>query len=131
MPTWLRFVLAIVVVAHGMGHILFFVSLAGLADWGQASESWLLGSGWLAKGLGSLIWLGAMAGFLAAAYGVYQEAVWWRTVLLVSTAVSTVGLILFWARPVSSPTLSALVFNLLALASLLLFQWPPLVRAGG
>ena len=131
MSTFLRIVLAIVVGAHGIGHILFFVPLLGVADWGQATQSWLLADGWLAKGLGGLIWLAATLGFAAAAFGIFQEMAWWRTVAIVSAAVSALGLILFWANPVSSPTFSALVFNLLVLGSLLLFHWPPVAQASG
>jgi hypothetical protein len=129
MSTWIRPLLALVVAAHGIGHLLFLLSLLGLADWGQATRSWLLGETWLAKGLGALLWLVATAGFIAVAIGFFGEDTWWRPLALVAAAVSAVGVLLFWASPVSSPALSALVFDLLLVASLLVFNWPPVTQA--
>lgn len=131
MSNWLRLVLAVVVGAHGVGHVLFLVPLLGIAGWGQPTRSWLLGSGGLAKGVGSIVWLLAVVGFTAVAIGFFKMADWWRTVAIVATAVSTLGLILFWVTPVSSPILSALVFNLAVLGALLVFHWPPAAQLTG
>jgi hypothetical protein len=128
MSTWIRPLLALVVGAHGIGHLLFLFSLLGLADWGQTTRSWLLGEAWLAKGLGALLWLVATAGFIAVAVGIFGEDTWWRPLALVAAAVSAVGLLIFWASPVSSPALSALVFDLLLVAALLVFNWPPVTQ---
>ena len=128
MSNWLRIVLAIVVGAHGIGHILFLMPLISNTNWGQAAQSWLLGDGGLAKVVGILIWLVALVGFLAAAFGMFQETDWWQMAAIVSASVSTVGLVLFWTRPSTSPAISALIFNLLVLAALLIFHWPPVVQ---
>jgi hypothetical protein len=131
MSNWIRLILTIVVGAHGLGHVLFLVPLLGIADWGQPAQSWLLGGGWLSKGLGSLIWLAAVVGFTAVAIGLFNMTEWWRTVAIVAAAVSTVGLLLFWTNPVGSPVLSALVFNLVMLGALLIFHWPPVAQPTG
>ena len=131
MTNWLRLVLALVVGAHGLGHILFLVPLLGVADWGQSTHSWLLGDGWLAKGLGSVVWLVALVGFAAVTIGLFQLTSWWRTVAIGAAVVSTLGLLLFWSAPASSPVISALVFNLLVLGSLLILHWPPLTQPTG
>ena len=128
MSNWLRFILTVVVGAHGLGHILFLVPLLGVADWGQPTRSWLLGDGWLARGVGSLFWLVAIVGFTAVAIGLINETDWWQTVAIGAAAVSSLGLILFWVNPVNSPILSALVFNLLVLSALLIFRWPPIAQ---
>lgn len=130
MSNWLRVVLAILVGAHGIGHILFLMPLVSSTSWGQAAQSWLLGDGGLAKGVGVLIWLVALVGFLVAAFGIFRETDWWQTAAVVSTAVSTLGLILFWSKPVTSPAISALVFNLIILVSLLVFHWPAAQASG-
>ena len=124
MANWLRLILALVIGAHGIGHSLFLVSLLGVADWGQSTRSWLLGDGWLAKVPGGLIWLTVIIGFVAVAVGFLNGSEWWRPLAIISAIVSSLGLLLFWATPVNSPTLSALVFNLLVLGSLLVFNWP-------
>lgn len=125
MSNWLRIVLAIVVGAHGIGHILFLMPLISSTTWGQSAQSWLLGDGGLAKIAGSLIWLVSLVGFLAAAFGIFSETDWWQMAAIVSAAVSTVGLVLFWSKPATAPAISALIFNLLVLVSLLVFHWPP------
>lgn len=125
MSNWLRIVLAVAVAAHGIGHILFLMPLVSSTAWGQSAQSWLLGDGGLAKGLGALIWLVALVGFVAAAFGIFRETDWWQMAAIMSAVVSTVGLILFWTRPTTSPAVSALVFNLLILISLLVVRWPP------
>ena len=125
MANWLRMVLALVVGAHGLGHVLFLVSLLGVADWGQSAHSWLLGDGWLAKGLGSVIWIVVMVVLTAVAIGLFQSTNWWRMMAVGAAAVSSLGLLLFWAVPATSPATSALVFNLLVLGSLLVWHWPP------
>lgn len=129
MTGWLRIVLALVVGAHGIGHILFLVPLWGGTDWGQSTQSWLLGEGSAARWVGTLIWVAALLGFGAVAAGIVDNSEWWRTVAVVSSLVSIVGLILFWSSPVSSPAVSALVFNLVVMGSLLVLHWPPAATA--
>jgi hypothetical protein len=131
MSTLARLILAIVIGAHGLGHILFLVPLLGRADWGQPAQSWLWGRGGLAKGVGSLIWLVAILGLAAAAVGLFQMTDWWRAVAIVAALVSTAGLLLFWVSPPGSPVVSALVLNLLVLAALVIFHWPSVTEPAG
>jgi hypothetical protein len=130
MSNLLRIALAIVVGAHGIGHILFLVPLLGIADWGQSPQSWLLGVGWPARIIGSLIWIAATAGFVAVAVGLFGETTWWRPLAIVAAIVSLVGLILFGGSPTASPVFFALLFNAIVIASLWLFNWPPVAIAG-
>jgi hypothetical protein len=130
MSTFMRMILTLVIAAHGLGHVLFLAPLLGFANWGQAAQSWLIGTGGLAKGLGALIWLAAIAGFAAAAVGLFVSAEWWRPVAIAAALVSSAGLALFWRNPPGSPVISALVFNLLLLAALLIFHWPVTDPAG-
>lgn len=131
MAGWLRIVLALAVGAHGVGHVLFLVPLWSNSDWGQSTRSWLLGDGVLAKSAGSLVWIVALLGFIAVGIGLYAGSEWWRTVAIVSALVSVLGLILFWSSPATSPALSALVFNLVVMGSLLVLHWPPQTTTAG
>jgi hypothetical protein len=85
----------------------------------------------LAKWLGIVIWLVAIVGFTAVTIGLFQLTSWWRTAAIVAAAVSSLGLLLFWAVPASSPVVSALAFNLLVLGTLLIFHWPPVTQPTG
>jgi hypothetical protein len=124
MSNILRIALAIIIGAHGIGHILFLVPLLGIADWGQSTQSWLLGAGWLARLIGVLIWLAATAGFVTVAVGVLGETEWWRLLAIVSAIISLAGLLLFWATPTTSSPFFAMVFNVIVIVSLLLLDWP-------
>jgi hypothetical protein len=128
-----RILISIVVAAHGIGHVLFLVSTFGLADWGQSAHSWLLTNavGDVAtRAIGTIIWFVAVAGFLAAAVGIWTEMEWWRTAAIVSSIVSIIGLVLFWSNPAGGPTLSALVFDIVILVALVILRWPPSTLVG-
>lgn len=129
MADWLRILLAVLVGAHGIGHILFLAPLLGLASWGQAGESWLLGSSWPIRAFGVVIYVAVILGFIAAAFGIFRETSWWQSVLLTSAVVSIVGLALFWVRPPTSPEVSAMAFNGIAIGLLFLMRWLPVAQA--
>ncbi|MBZ0280191.1 MAG: hypothetical protein K8L97_05590 [Anaerolineae bacterium] len=126
----LRAVLALVIGAHGIGHILFLVPLLGIADWGQSARSWLLTGESSARLVGSLLWVVATIGFCVAVFGLWSQLPWWRSVAIGASIVSTVGLILFWVNPVSSSAVFALAFNLIVLGALLLAHWPSIEAVG-
>jgi uncharacterized membrane protein YoaK (UPF0700 family) len=60
----------------------------------------------------------AIVGFVAATAGILGASDWWRAVAIAASLVSILGLLLFWARPATSPAHSALVFNLLVMGAL-------------
>ena len=126
----IKIALAVVVLAHGIGHILFLVPLLGIAEWGQSARSWLLGADTPAKLIGGLLWLVALIGFCAAAFGLFSQQEWWRPVAIISSAVSLVGLLLFWANPASSSAVSAAVVDLLVPIALLVIRWPSVELIG-
>ena len=64
----LRIVLALVIAAHGIGHILFLVPLLGIADWGQSTRSWLLVDHTAARFVGSLLWIAVIVAFGAGEF---------------------------------------------------------------
>ncbi len=100
----LRSVLALLIAAHGVGHILFLVPLLGLANWGQASRSWLLTAETPARLIGSLLWITVIIAFGAAVFGLLGQQGWWRTAAIAAAVISSAGLILFWATPVRIPS---------------------------
>lgn len=126
----LRAVLALVIGAHGIGHILFLVPLLGIADWGQSTRSWLLTGESSARLIGSILWVVATIGFCAAVFGLWSQLPWWRNVAIAAAIVSTIGLVLFWANPVSSSAVFALAFNVIVLGALLLAHWPSIEAVG-
>ena len=125
-----RIILSIIIGAHGIGHILFLVPLLGIADWRQSTRSWLFTNESVARLAGSLLWLIAIVGFCAAVYGLWNQLSWWRNAAILAVVLSTIGLVIFWSNPVTSPVISALVVNAVVLATLLLFQYPSVETVG-
>lgn len=120
----LRAGLALVLAAHGIGHILFLIPVLGLADWGQATRSWLFSDATLTRILGGLIWLAVLVAFSAAVLGITSQQSWWRTAAVIAAVISSIGLILFWAAPVTGPVWAALTVNILIVVALQLLQFP-------
>ncbi|MEX1071638.1 MAG: hypothetical protein WEC37_03340 [Anaerolineales bacterium] len=125
MTGMLRIILIGAVLLHGLGHFLFAAPLWGISgNWGQSTRSWLLGAGSIARISGSLIFVAAMLGFVAAAWGMYAGLEWWRTVAIIASLVSLIGIILFWSSPIPAGVLPASAFNISILVSSLLVRWP-------
>jgi hypothetical protein len=129
----LRIILAIIVGAHGIGHVLFLVPSLGLATWGQSTQSWLLTNALgdtLTRLIGATIWLVGTIGFCAATFGIFTQTEWWRSLAVISSIISIVGLVLFWANPVASSASFAIAFDAAVLAALLVFHWPSTTMIG-
>ena len=128
----LTWVIAIVFVIHGIGHVMCLLPALGLdASPTWNSDSWLLTGiiGQPAANVVSIvIWLAAIIGFLLAAlalmgWGVPHE--WWRPLAVVSAVISLIGVFLFrnafaaWFNKAG-----AITVDLAVLIGLLLLHWP-------
>jgi len=127
-------VIAIVVLAHGLGHVLFLVPALRLADWaGQTSHSWALTAPLgdvPVRGIAALIWTAAIVLFTAGVAGFVTDREWWRTITIVASIVSIAGLVLFWDGIATSSAIFALTFDVVVLVSLLVAHWPSVEAAG-
>ena len=124
----LRIVVAIVVFAHGVGHILFLAPAAGLGAWAdQTGHSWLLsatlGEG-PAKTVATLLWSAVIVLFVAGVGGFLMGTDWWRAVTIAASVVSLVGIVVFWDGIATSSAIFALAADLVILAALLVAHWP-------
>jgi hypothetical protein len=134
MTPMLKLVLAVVVLAHGVGHLLFLGPSLRLADWaGQTSHSWLL-TGTLGDGpsraVASAIWVTTVVLFVAGVGGFVLDATWWRAVTIAGAIVSIAGIVLFWDGLATSSAAFALVFDVVLLVSLLVVHWPATEAVG-
>ena len=122
-----RWLVAIVVLAHGIGHVLFVPMLFGAMRLQASGDSWLLtpmlGDG-LTRLIASLAALTALAAFVAAAGGVVLQAAWWRPVALLGAAVSIMVVVLLWNGLQSSSAMTAVAFDVVVLVALLVVRWP-------
>jgi hypothetical protein len=120
----LRMVLAAVVFAHGVGHVLFLGPALRVVDWAdQSSRSWLLGAtlgDGVTRAIASVVWAAAIVLFVAGVAGYLTDAAWWRTATIVASVVSLVGIVLFWDGLAMPSAVFALIVDLGILAALLI-----------
>ena len=123
-----RIVIAVVLLAHGIGHSLGLFPAFGLAKTKQCTDhSWLLtnfiGES-AARRFGVVLWLAAMFGFIGAALGFYGIQEWWRSLAIASAIVSLAGLALYWnAFPSLINKIGAIAIDVIILARLWA-HWP-------
>jgi hypothetical protein len=130
----LRLVLAVVVLAHGVGHLLFLGPSLRIADWaGQTSHSWLLtetiGDG-PSRAIASAIWITTVVLFVAGVGAFLLDSAWWREITIAGAVVSILGIVLFWDGLATSSAAFALAFDVVLLVSLLLVHWPAAETVG-
>jgi hypothetical protein len=98
-----RWVVAVVLLAHGVGHVLGVLPLFGASVEGPwHNRSWMLAGGsaeavgrWLAP----VLWLVAVAAFVLVGLGLLGVGVQgtpWRTLAMGAALVSAVAIVLFW-----------------------------------
>lgn len=128
----LKIVIAVVLLAHGIGHSMGLLQVFKVAT---VNPQWH-GDSWLLSGIagttgtqaiGVILWALAIAGFAALAAVVvgWLPQEWWAPLGIASSVVSLVGLLFF---PIAFPTFStigAMAVDLAVLAAVLWFHWAP------
>ena len=104
-----RIILAAIVTLHGLGHVLGPLMTFGIIkSEGFSDTSWLLNdrlqlNEGVQKAL-SLLWIVALVGFAATAFGLWTGMGWWRTVAWVNVALSVTLFATWWnAYPQNVP----------------------------
>jgi hypothetical protein len=122
-----RWVIAIVVFAHGVGHILFMPILSSTLRLTSDGLSWLL-SGVLGdvptRWLASTVALVAIVLFVGAAAGLVGQAAWWRPLAIAGALISAALVVVMWDGIPTSSAAFALAFDAVVLVALLLAHWP-------
>ena len=125
---WLKLVLAVVVLFHGIGHLLFLGPTLGVVEWaGQTGHSWAL-TGVFGDGptrtVGALIWVATIVLFVAGVAGFLTAQPWWIGVTVVASVLSIAGIVLMWDGIATSNAVMALAVDIVILVSLLWAHWP-------
>ena len=132
----MRFIVGIVVVLHGLVHLLYFGQSRRLFEL-QSGMLWPDGSWAFSRlmGLEATRWLAGIAcvlaglGFVAAGAGILLGQAWWRPFVVASAIFSAAIFFLFWngrAQSLDDQGLFAILINAAILISVLIFQWPDL-----
>jgi hypothetical protein len=128
-----QWIVGLVLLAHGVGHVLGLLPVFGddlPAGWN--ARSWLLTTTLgetASKGISAVLWstctiLFFLASLAVLGWGIPYE--WWRPLAVVGAALSTVTLGLFWnGFPALFPNkIGALAVNLVVLGGVLAADWP-------
>lgn len=128
----LKIVIAVVLLAHGIGHSMGLLQMFKVAtvnpEW--RGDSWLLTSTagtTVTQIVGAVLWAAAIVGFaaLAAAVMGWLPTSWFAPLAIGSAAVSLLGLVFFPAAfPVLS-TVGAFVVDLVVLVAVVGYHWLP------
>ena len=127
-----KLVIALVLVAHGIGHSMGILGAFKVAtvNPGWHGDSWILTgvAGQTAtQAVGTALWAVAIVGFvlLGGVVAGWLPAAWWPALAVGSSVVSLLGLLLF---PVAFPvfsTFGALLVDVAVLAAVLWYGWVP------
>jgi hypothetical protein len=133
-PDVLRIGLAVVLIFHGIGHVLFLAPALRLASWAdQTGASWLLGPAFgdgIAHAAGAVIWAVSAVLFVGAACGLLLTQEWWRPVAVAGAVVSVIGIVAFWGGIAPSSAVAALVVDAIVIVGLLVVRWPSATTIG-
>jgi hypothetical protein len=128
----LNIVIAIVLVAHGIGHIMGPLQVLKVASVNPQwhDDSWLL-SGAIgttpAQGIGIVLWSVALIGFVVLGGVVmgWLPASWWEPLAIGASLASLLGLILFPTAFPAFSTIGAAAVDVVVLAAVLWLHWAP------
>lgn len=128
----LKIVVALVLLAHGVGHSMGLLQLFNVATVNPSwrGDSWLLtgpfGSG-VTQVAGVLLWSASIIGFGAVAAVVvgWLPISWFTPLAVASSLISLLGIVLFpMAFPMTS-TIGAVAVDVVLLAAAMWFRWLP------
>ena len=127
-----RIVIAVVLLAHGIGHSMGLLGVFKIATINPAwnGDSWLL-SGLVgttaSQALGVVLWCVAMIGFaaLAAVTMGWLPTAWWPPIAVVSATASLLGILMFPAAFPAFSVIGAVVVDLAVLVAAGYLHWLP------
>jgi hypothetical protein len=125
-PDIFRMVVAIIIAAHGIGHVMGVMSPLGIEIAGASGESWAFsrfGSG-LTGAFEVVLFLIPTIGFVVAAIGLWTGADWFRAVAIGSALISLIAIGLYPSQLPTFSMLGAVAVDVILLAAILVFQWP-------
>lgn len=131
MSSW-RLWIGIVIILHGIGHILGVFALTSLGGDNWNGRSWLLTDAMgetPTRVLSVILWVGCCVAFIVAGLALLEVGFpedWWKPVAVTAAFVSLATLALFWnAFPALFPNkIGAIAVNLVLIVGVLMADWP-------
>jgi hypothetical protein len=118
-----RWVVIIVLLAHGIGHIMGFLAAWTTVPMGFTDRPWLFSDtitveSAVGRAFG-LLWLVAMIAFLGAVFGLIGHQVWWRPLLIAAAVISLAAILPWWNTVTAGARFGAVLVDLVILIALL------------
>jgi hypothetical protein len=133
----MKFVIAAVLFAHGIGHVMgpLQVFKVAVINPAWAGDSWLLtgvGGQTLGQAIGIVLWMTALVGFVSAAAVVmgWLPVTWWVPLAVVSSIASLAAIGLFPTAFPTFSTIGAVVVDIATLLAVLGLHWVPVASPG-
>jgi hypothetical protein len=114
-------VVAFALLAHGVGHVLFFGNAWGYWKTGDGRAALFAGLPQSVEGAIGLLWLVPLIAFMVATGAYVTTQTWWRPALMGAAAISLLMVILWWGSLATSSAFWAVAFDL-AVVGILLWQ---------
>ncbi|RIK48122.1 MAG: hypothetical protein DCC57_13645 [Chloroflexi bacterium] len=110
---WLRWLMVIILIGHGIGHATGFLNAWTTLPTGFSSAPWIFGgdlttTSAVGKAWG-LLWLLALIGFVGAGLGLWFRQPWWLPMASAAAAISLVAVVPWWNTVVMGARVGALV----------------------
>ena len=130
----LQFIFGVFIVVHGLVHLLYFGQSARRFEL-RPGMTWPDGS-WAfsrlledqsTRKLASLACVVVAVGFVVGGAGLLISQVWWRPIVVVAAAFSSMAFIFFWdgrLRKLDDQGGVGILINLALLVAALVWQWP-------
>lgn len=129
MMTILRIIVAIILLGHGIGHVVGFLGswtkLRIFPEYPFNESPWILpGDIFIQSAVGKvfgIFWLISMGAFFAAAIGLIMEQSWWTTIAVIASFLSLLAVIPWWNTftPGIMSKWSAVLVDIIVIAALL------------
>ncbi len=120
----LRIIVALMIIGHGIGHIMGFLAAWTRVPMGFTDRPWIFSSGvTIGSALGrafGLLWLVAMVATVASGIGLLIRADWWPPLAIVGSIISLLVIAPWWNTVAPGPRFWASLVDLIILAALLL-----------
>ena len=120
---FLRWEIIIVLLAHGIGHILGFLEAWTSIPAGFNNQPWVLSNtvtieSPIGRAFG-LLWLIALIAFLGAVFGLLGHQEWWRSLAVMAAFTSLIAILPWWNTVTPSARFGAVVVDIVVIVALL------------
>jgi len=96
----LQYLAALVLLGHGLGHLVGILPSWASMDVGGEDRPWILPGGHMIDSsvgkIWGIIWLAAMALFIVSSAGVFMNKEWWRQWAIIGSVASIVAIVPWW-----------------------------------